>query len=365
VTAAEAERDAERPNAFGSTRAGTVGLEEELLLVDAELRLAHDSAAVLERMGLPDEQAGHEAFQAEIELRSGPCQDSAGAVRGLADGRAAVLAAGATPLAVGLHPDARFGEAPLVRADRYERVEAEMRGLIGRTPECALHVHVGVPDREAAVRALMGVREALPLISALGASSPFWFGRDSGLASARAAMVRSYPGRGAPPAMRSWDDYEQALADIAAGGGPSDYTMVWWDVRLQPRLGTVELRELDVQARLDDAAALAALVRGIALRAIESPVESPAPAQALAWSWFRAARDGLDAEVHNGGDLVPVRKAARDLAAALGEDPALEGIERMLREGSGADRQRAAHARGGMPALLELLRAETARPLGG
>ena len=128
--------------------------------------------------------------------------------------------------------------------------------------------------------------------------------------------------------------------------------MVWWDARPQPRLGTVELREVDVQTDLESAAALTALARAIVRRAVEEPVRDGAPEQALHWSSFRAARDGLDAEIYNDGGLQPLREVAGRVVAALGEhaDPELEGIERIIREGNGADRQRAAHERGGMPA---------------
>ena len=131
-----------------------------------------------------------------------------------------------------------------------------MRGLIKRTPECALHVHVGMPDPEAAVRGdATACARRCRCSRRLGANSPFWFGRDSGLASARSAMVRAYPGRGVPPPLRGWDDYLEALDGGRARRRAAPTTrMVWWDVRLQPRLGTVELREIDVQAGLDDAA---------------------------------------------------------------------------------------------------------------
>jgi glutamate---cysteine ligase / carboxylate-amine ligase len=237
-----------------------------------------------------------------------------------------------------------------------------MRGLIKRTPECALHVHVAMPSPEAAVAGLMGLREALPLIGALGASSPFWFGLDSGLASARSAIIRAYPGRGLPPRLRGWEDYLESLDAIAAGGGPQDHTMVWWDARLQPRLGTIELRELDVQTRLDESAGIAALVHALARRAAEAPPEL-SPDQALHWSSFRAVRDGLDAEVLFRGELRRARHIARDLLDELrGEDDALEGVERILREDPPA-RQRAVHAEGGMRALLRRLADETAQSL--
>jgi carboxylate-amine ligase len=237
-----------------------------------------------------------------------------------------------------------------------------MRGLIKRTPECALHVHVAMPSPDAAVHALMGLREALPLIGALGAASPFWFGMDSGLASARSAVIRAYPGRGVPPPMRSWDEYLETLEGIRLGGGPSDHTMVWWDARLQPRLGTVELRELDVQTGLEQTAGMAALVHALARRAVESPPDELAPAQALHWSSFRAVRDGLDAELLFRGELRPAREAARELLDELrDEDDALVGVERILSEGGAPARQRRIYAEGGMPALLRALVDETAR----
>jgi carboxylate-amine ligase len=348
---------------FGTGEAFTIGLEEELLLVDPEtLELAHVADRVLPGMRLPKELADHEAFLAEVEVRSEPRRTAGEAIADIAAGRAAVLAAGGTPMAVGLHPDARFGDVSLVRSDRYRRVEGEMRGLIKRTPECALHVHVAMPTPDAAVAGLMGLREALPLIGALGAGSPFWFGFDSGLASARAAIIRAYPGRGLPPRLRDWEDYLAALDAITAGGGPEDHTMVWWDARLQPRLGTIELRELDVQTGLEEAAGMAALVHALARRAAEQPPGDVAPDQALHWSSFRAVRDGLDAELLFRGRLRPVREAVRELLDELGcEDPALEGVERILRDGGAPRRQRAVHAEGGMTALVRHLADETAR----
>lgn len=354
-------------HAFGDGEPFTIGLEEEVLLVDADsLRLAHTADRILPRIHLPEGRADHEAFLAQLELRSEPRGSPSEAVAQLEQGRAVARKAGATLLAVGLHPDARFGDVRLVRSERYRRVEDQMRGLIRRTPECALHVHIGVPDTATAVSVLNGLRDSLPLLHGLGASSPFWFGLDSGMASSRAAVIRAYPGRGVPPALKDWDDYLETLDAIRAGGGPGDKTMVWWDARPQPRLGTVELREVDVQSNLEAAAGLAALTRALALRAAESPLPRPAPDHALHWSSFRAARDGLGSEILHRGRLRPLREAAAELLRELrGEDPALEGVERILADGGGADRQRAAHARDGMPGLLRFLVDETARPLGG
>jgi carboxylate-amine ligase len=355
------------PHRFGTGEPFSVGLEEELLLVEAgTLELAHVADQVLPGTGLPRERIDHEAFLAELEVRSEPTGSVGEAIGQLAEGRAAAHTAGATLLAAGLHPNARLFDVELVQSERYERVEAQMQGLIKRTPECALHVHVGVPSPEAAVAAMNGLRQLLPLLHGLGANSPFWFGRDSGMASSRAAVIRAYPGRGIPPFLADWDQYLGCLDAVRSGGGPTDHTMVWWDARPQPRLGTVELREVDVQTDLDSAAAIAALARALMRRAVEEPVRERAPEQALHWSSFRAARDGLDAEIYFEGAPHPLREVAGRVVAALGEDadPELEGIERIVRDGNGADRQRAAHERGGMPVLLRYLADVTARPAG-
>ena len=348
---------------FGESEPFTVGLEEELLLVDGEtLQLAHVADRIIPHTGLPTERVDHEAFLAEIEVRSAPAESVAGAIGQLREGRAAALQAGATLMGAGLHPDARLFDVELVKSERYERVEAQMQGLIKRTPECAIHVHVGMPDTDAAVAAMNGIRERLPLLHGLGANSPYWFGVDSGMASSRAAVIRAYPGRGIPPAMRSWEQYLDCLDAVRSGGGPTDHTMVWWDARPQPRLGTVELREVDVQTDLESAGAIAALARAIMRRAVEDPVSDTAPEQALHWSSFRAARDGLDAEIWFDGSPRPLREAAEAVLDRIGADadPEIDGIRRIVREGGGADRQRAAFRDGGMPALLRHLADATA-----
>jgi glutamate---cysteine ligase / carboxylate-amine ligase len=348
---------------FGASPSFTVGLEEELLLVDGQtLQLAHVADKILPNTGLPSDRLDHEAFLAEVENRSAPAGSVGEAIGQLREGRAAAANAGATLLAAGLHPDARLFDVELVQSERYERVEGQMQGLIKRTPECALHVHVGLPDTDAAVAAMNGIRERLPLLHGLGANSPFWFGSDSGMASSRAAVIRAYPGRGIPPVLRSWDQYLACLNAVRAGGGPTDHTMVWWDARPQPRLGTVELREIDVQTDLESAAAIAALARAIMRRAVEEPIDEPAPEQALHWSTFGAARDGLDAEIYLDGSPRPLREAAETVLERIGADadPEIDGIRRIVREGNGADRQRAVFRDGGMPALLRYLADGTA-----
>jgi carboxylate-amine ligase len=193
-----------------------------------------------------------------------------------------------------------------------------------------------------------------------------WFGQDSGLASARFALVRSYPRRVVPRPFEDLDDYARTIAAVTQAGGLSDYTYVWWDVRLHPRLGTIELRELDAQSRIADAEAIAAFVQALARRLAEHRGAAE-PSEAIAESSFRASRDGIEATLLHEGELRPVRDIVRrtledvtPAARELGGERALGGIERLLGEGGGAGRQRAALGRGGIEEVLDQLARETA-----
>jgi carboxylate-amine ligase len=254
---------------------------------------------------------------------------------------------------------------------RYHRIVEQLQGLIGRTPTCALHVHVGMPDAQTAIRVFNGLREQLPLLQALAANSPFWHGRDSGLATSRAQLFRGYPRAEIPRAFDSYDDYAETAESVVLAGDLPDYTFLWWDIRPHPRLGTVEVRAMDSQSALWSAAGLAALAHGLARAEAHEPRRTWLSREVLMEASFTAARDGLSARLPMDGALRPVPEVARAAlerarphAAELGSGDALQGIERILADGNGADRQRAAHARGGMPALLDLLVAEAEAPYG-
>jgi glutamate---cysteine ligase / carboxylate-amine ligase len=352
--------------AFGSEL--TVGIEEELLLVDERtLELAPVTETVLDAMDADPRAAGHDAYSAQIELRSPPSSSVGDAVAALAALREQALAAGATLMGSGLHPAAELGDAELVPGSRYELVADELRGLLQRTPESALHVHVGLPDEGAAIRAFNALRPHVPLLLGLAANSPFWFGVDSGLASSRFALSRAYPGRGVPRVLRDVADLEELTTATLAAAGLHEATFLWWDLRLHPRYGTVELREMDAQTSLENVAALAALVRGLVLEAAAGRGHGPdEPSEALAWSAFRAARDGVEATLLHGGKPRPLADVARatverlrPIARDAGDEDALDGIESILGAG-GAARQRTAFATGGMAGLLRSLVEETA-----
>ncbi len=353
-------------SAFGSDF--TVGLEEELLLVDGTtLALAPVTDDVLAAMRVGPREAGHDAYAAQIELRSPPSGSVSDAVSHLAGLREAAIAAGATLLGTGLHPAAPLGDAEIVAGTRYEVVAEQLRGLLRRTPESALHVHVGLPDERAAVRVFNALRVHVPLLQGLASNSPYWFGGDSGLASARFPLSRAYPGRCIPRALRDADDLERLAGATLTAAGLPDATFLWWDLRVHPGYGTVEVREMDAQSSLDHVAALAALVRALALEAVDTQPPPDVPSEALDWSAFRAARDGTAAVVLDGGTPRPLAEVARTAvlrlrprAREVGDEDALDGIGSII-EGSGAATQRAWHAAGGMTGLLRELARETAR----
>ena len=354
---------------FARSRPFTLGIEEELLIVDpVTLALEPAAGEILARVEAPPAAVGGEAYAAQVELRSWPATTVAGAVDSIRSARAAALEAGAALMGVGVHPTGAWGDAPLLDDDRYRAVDCAVRGLIRRTPESALHVHVGMADPEAAVRAYNGLRPYLPVLQALSANSPWWFGADSGLASARYALVRSYPGRGVPPPLADFDDWETHMRQVTRAAGVDDYTFVWSDLRLHPRHGTVEVREMDAQAPIERVAALAALVRALAREAVDDPPGAHVPSEAVAWASFRAARDGLDASIDWNGAQRSLRGLVRatvhrlrPVAADLGDEDALLAILDIVEEGGGAERQRRAYAAGGVEGMLRSLERDTRR----
>jgi carboxylate-amine ligase len=169
-----------------------------------------------------------------------------------------------------------------------------MRELARREPTFGLHVHVAVPGPEAALRALNRIRSHLPLLLALSGNSPFWQGRDSGLASARTPAFQAFPRTGPPRRFRNYADYVEAIDVLVRNHAIPEPTFLWWDARLQPAFGTLEVRVMDAQTRVEDTAAIAALVQ--CLVRLEAP-EVDEPPEVLSENRFVAARDGMSAEL--------------------------------------------------------------------
>src|SRR5919201_6888038 len=259
---------------FGQAPGFTLGVEEELIVVDpATLALSHAGVEVLARMRVPA-GAGFvhpDTYSALVELASPVCANADAGTAALGALRAAMRAAGGTAIGAGIHPDGAFGDVVHVPALRYRKIAAQLRGLLRRTPTCALHVHVGMPDAETAIRVCNGLREHLPLLQALAANSPFWHGIDSGLATARAQLFRGFPRSEIPRAFSSYDDYAATVEGVITAGELDDYTFLWWDIRPHPRMGTVEVRAMDAQSDLRSVAGLAALVHGLARAEVDRP----------------------------------------------------------------------------------------------
>jgi glutamate---cysteine ligase / carboxylate-amine ligase len=352
---------------FGASAPLTIGVEEELLLVDDERRLVAAAERVIEGLDPAARQAvSTEIFAAQIELKTGICGDSAAAATELADLRTAVRATGAGLLGAGIHPD-DGGEARLIQKPRYDAVKEDLASLLS-TPPSGLHVHVGMPDPETAIRVANAMRRRLPMLAALAANSPFRDGADSGLASARAAEVRAYPRFEMPREFRDYEEFRTVADQLIEAAGVEDYTYLWWDVRPHPKLGTVEVRGMDVQPTAAANAAFGALIQALAAREIERPAASDLQREALEESYYQATRYGMEARLMvDGGEALPAPEVAtlalaeaRPYAEDLEGAGSLAEIERILADGNGADRQRHAFERGGIPAVLQYLAEATA-----
>jgi len=284
-------------------------------------------------------------------------------VSDVAEGRDEIFQAGGTVIGSGIHPAAALGDAQLTNDPRYERVTRLLGGLTRRTPEAALHIHIGLPDRAVAVSVLNGLRELLPIFTGLAANSPWHLGRATAMSSYRYAMVRPYPTRGAPPHCRSYEDYSARVDEVLHYGGLPDYTYMYWDVRLHPRLGTVEIREMDSQADLVTIAGIAALAQAVcSVLGAGRKVLKESSADALSWSCFRAARDGLQATIYFQGREVCLRALVDELIDQLMPvarqrkgASALWGLRRTLAIGGGAAFQRRVAEKGGCAALIQSL----------
>ena len=347
----------------------TLGIEEEVMLLDPrDWSLAPAIDDVL--AALPDELAGHvssETHASAVELRTGVHQVVGDAIAELGRLRGQLsdvvsslgLAAGAS----GTHPSAVWHEMRVSSRERHQEVYGSMRELAHREPTFALHVHVGVPSGEAGIAAHNRVRAHLPLLLALSANSPFWQGRDTGLASARTPLFQAFPRVGIPRTFGSYGEYVRAVDLLLSCGAFPDHTYLWWDVRPQPGLGTVEVRIMDTQSTLGGTAALVALVQSLVrLELVDGHADAAlvhAP-EVLDENRFLAARDGCDAQLVDPvkGHAVSIVDQVADLvvccaphAAELGCSEELKLVAGLLVEG-GPARQRRLAERDGLVGLV-------------
>jgi len=354
--------------------AATVGAEEEVMLLDPrDFSLAQRATEVIE--SLSPQLAAHcspETHGSALELRTDPHStvgDLAAQLAGVRRRLSRELASlGLVAGCAGTHPTTLWSDTVVSDSQRYRLIYESMRELARREPSFALHVHVGVESPEEAIVLCNRMRAHLPLLLALSANSPFWQGRDSGLCSSRTPLFQAFPRVGIPRAFADYEHWVTTIELLMRSGAIPEPTFLWWDVRPQPRFGTVEVRVMDAQTTVSDTAALVALVQAIArLELVEGYASATlldAP-EVLAENRFLAARDGMDAELIE-PDLerrVPARNQLEELLEAcaphaqeIGCERELAGVRGLARVGGGAaQRALARELDGDLPRLVEAL----------
>jgi carboxylate-amine ligase len=349
----------------------TLGVEIELAVLQPDtLDLAPRSLDALRALPQSVRDSGHsgsELLLNSIELRTAVCQDIAAVRRDLAATLSALqqtqAAAGVRYCGLGMHPYARWHEQQITPLARPRQIGCELQALAQRASVFGLHVHVGIGTGQGAVALMNAIVPALPMLLALSANSPFCEGRDSGLMSMRRQILASLPRTGLPQPVASWAQWIELVQQLRAGGHVASFRDLWWDVRVNPLYGTLEVRVCDMPSTLDEVIALAALVQAIVV-ALERGQLAPASefgacaARAISESnLWSAARYGLRASIvdyyaapampTNLGDAtLRLLDRLAPIAAELGSERELCLLRDIACAGSGAARQRRIYADG-------------------
>lgn len=338
-----------------------MGIEEELFVVDA---------ATLDPVPVPAEMLDGTRFKAElfaavVELNTGVCASVADARDELAElrreAKRRAAQAGLALAAAGTWPPTVPETQPITQDDGYLRF-VEYAGPSARRQFCSgLHVHVGVASPEACMRILEAVLPWLPLVLAISANSPYFAGRETGLASNRAELLALLPRSGAPPVFRSYAAWERFAERLLALGLADQYTRIWWDIRPHPRFGTLELRMPDQPTRIDVTVAFAALLQALVAAAKR---RRPADRGVYEQNRWAALRFGAEAElIHPTEDrLVSVPDLLTEVLEAVGPTARRLGSSDLLAPLDGlaqADAQLAVGRRDGLHSVCERLVAVT------
>jgi glutamate---cysteine ligase / carboxylate-amine ligase len=335
----------------------TLGIEEELMIVDAEtLELVNGIETMLESMPDTEGDVKPELMESVLEISTTPTRNTREAGDQLRELRRSVqhtahqhgLAIGSA----GTHPSAMWEDQRIVARSRYRDLIAALRFVARQELIFGQHVHVGVDDPDKAIHVANGMRVHLPLLLALSANSPFWRAQATGLQSTRMPIFRAFPRVGIPPTYDDFEDYSRRIAFMIESKVIADYTYLWYDVRPHPNFGTVEIRVMDSQTRIEHSLGLAALIQAMVKELCEhfesGEKLSRYPYEMLDENKWLAARHGLE------GNLVdlPTNKRVptseltrrvvdrlREHAQDLGSAAELEGIEDLLERGNGATRQ--------------------------
>lgn len=366
---------------FHSSARSSLGVEWELQLVDRETRqLTSGATEILAELSPDGEHPGakQELLQSTIEIVTGVCQTVPEAMADLSAtiDQVAVLAEqrGLGLMCAGTHPSTDWQSQQISSHPRYDKLIEDGQWLARRLQIFGVHVHVGVRSPDKAIAMVNALTAYIPHFLALSASSPYWVGADTGLASARSKVFEGLPTAGLPQQLKDWAQFEDYMETLIKTGTIASIKEVWWDVRPHPTYGTVELRICDGLPTLAEVGMVAALsqclVEGMD-RQIDSGYTLPAPRRwVVQENKWRAARYGLDAQIIVGQDgVTPVRDALRELvqdmrpaAERLGCDDHLDTVEEVLETGGSYQRQRAvaAASSGDLSAVVDSLLAEFA-----
>ncbi|MGY1821555.1 glutamate--cysteine ligase [Geodermatophilus sp. SYSU D00079] len=367
---------------FHSSERASLGVEWELQLVDLQTRqLTAGAVEILEEIrpeGAEEHpKAKHELLQSTVEIITGICTTVGEAKADLAGTLAEVQAAAARRglglMCAGTHPITDWQTQQISPKERYLQLVEKMQWLARRLQIFGVHVHVGVRAPEKAIPIVNALTQYVPHFLALSASSPYWVGADTGLASARSKVFEGMPTAGLPYQLSGWDRFEEYMETLISTHAIESVREVWWDIRPHPDFGTVELRICDGLPTLDEIGAVAALSQCLVEqfdRELDRGYTLPVPAGwVLRENKWRAARYGLDADivVDEKGTVRPVRQAIADLvedltptARRLGCEAELADVLRVLAVGASYQRQRAVAAAhdGDLCAVVDSLLAE-------
>jgi len=348
-------------HAFGKGDPYTLGVEEEYQLLDGQtLDLVQHIETMLDAVSGHEleERINPELMQSVIEITTPVCRTPADVMRELVTLRGYVTEVahgnGMRVGSAGTHPFSLFERQRITAKDRYRALIDQMQYIARRELIFGMHVHVAVDDPEKAVKVVNGLLPHIAPLLALSASSPFWRGEPTGLASSRQMVFSAFPRSGPPPRFRDYADYAEVVGTLESSGCIDDYTSIWWDIRLHPRLGTVEVRICDAVTRVEDAVAIAAYCQAVVKQlseAYEAGEEIPSHHRILTSEnkWL-AARYGLEAPVIDLGagrrNRIPIARMVRRTlkqiephARDLGSERELEGVGSILGRGSSATRQ--------------------------
>jgi carboxylate-amine ligase len=336
----------------------TLGIEEEFQIIDPESRelVSHIQQILADGKMVLKERVKPEMHQSVVELGTEICGDVREARRQVIDLRSqlAALAAhdGLKIASAGTHPLSNWKDQLITEDERYAALVKDMQQIARINLIFGMHVHIGIPDREEAIDVMNQARYFLPHIYALSVNSPFWLGQNTGLKAYRQMIFQRFPRTGIPDAFESLSEYEDYLKLLVATNCIDNGKKIWWDIRLHPFYNTIEFRICDAQSRVDDTIALAALMQAIVVKLQKLREQNVTfrsyPRRLLDENRWRASRYGIDGKLIDFGRRCEVeeRELLEEIlefvateADELGTHAEFAHIERIMREGTGADRQ--------------------------